>query len=91
MRVIWTGKALSDLVRLHGFLASANPRAAHAVFLQLKVGPRHLLAQPHLGERVPDFGERDVRRLIVAAYELRYEVKPDAIWILRLWHTREDR
>ncbi len=91
MRVIWTSKALSDLVRLHAFLATGHPLAARLVFEQLKGGPRHLQAHPRLGERVPDFAEREVRRLIIGDYEMRYEVKPDAIWILRLWHTREDR
>ncbi|MDP1902562.1 MAG: type II toxin-antitoxin system RelE/ParE family toxin [Rubrivivax sp.] len=91
MRVIWTSRALSDLLWLHAFLAPADPRAARSVFEQLKAGPRHLQAHPRLGERVPDFGEREVRRLIVGDYEMRYEVKPDATWILRLWHSREDR
>lgn len=91
MRVIWTGKALGDLVRLHAFLAPVNARAAAVVLAQLEAGPRHLQAHPGLGERVPEFAEREVRRLIVGDYEMRYEVKPDALWILRLWHTREDR
>jgi hypothetical protein len=29
--------------------------------------------------------------LIVGQYELRYEIVDDMIYILRLWHTREDR
>ena len=29
--------------------------------------------------------------VIVGDYELRYEVAEKALWILRLWHTREDR
>jgi hypothetical protein len=29
--------------------------------------------------------------LIVGQYEIRYEVKKDTIFVLRLWHTREDR
>lgn len=91
MRVIWTSKALDDLVRLHAFLAPVNPRAAAAVFADLKAGPRLLRMQPHLGERLREFADREVRRLIVGEYEMRYEVRHDAVWILRLWHTREDR
>lgn len=91
MRVVWTSKALSDLVRLHAFLVPVNPRAAAAVFTQIKAGPRHLQAHPRLGERLPEFVDREVRRLIVGDYEMRYELQPDVVWILRLWHTREDR
>ena len=91
MRVIWTGKALGDLVRLHAFLWPVNPRAAAVVLAQIKSGPRHLQAHPRLGERVTEFADREVRRLVVADYEMRYEVKSDAVWILRVWHTREER
>lgn len=65
MRIVWTGKALSDMVRRHAFLAPVNPRAVRAVFVQLESGPRHLQAHPRLGERVPEFEEREVRSLIV--------------------------
>jgi hypothetical protein len=44
-----------------------------------------------LGVRLEEFAPRDVRRVIVGDYELRYEVTEAAIYILRLWHTREDR
>jgi hypothetical protein len=38
-----------------------------------------------------EFAPREVRRLIVGDYELRYEILEDAIVLVRLWHTREDR
>ena len=38
------------------------------------------------------FEPREMRRLIVGQYELRYDVIEDVtVVILRLWHTREDR
>jgi ParE toxin of type II toxin-antitoxin system, parDE len=40
---------------------------------------------------VPRYSSRDVRRFIVGQYEIRYEVTDNAIIIVRLWHTREDR
>lgn len=91
MRVLWQPLALLDLARLHDFLAPVSPRAAKAVRTQLKQAPRLLSTQPHMGTPLPEFSPRDVRRLIVGKYELRYEVRGDAIHILRLWHTREDR
>jgi len=32
-----------------------------------------------------------VRRILVAQYEVRYEIRDAVIYVLRLWHTREDR
>jgi plasmid stabilization system protein ParE len=91
VRLIWTGKALDDLARLHAFLAGVNPQAAAAVLRRLKTAPRLLQAQPRLGAALHEYEPREVRRLFIDDYELRYEVKADALWLLRLWHTREDR
>ncbi|MEY4592360.1 MAG: hypothetical protein RIR18_1255 [Pseudomonadota bacterium] len=38
-----------------------------------------------------EFEGREVRRLLVGDYEMRYEIQGSAVYILRLWHTRENR
>jgi plasmid stabilization system protein ParE len=52
---------------------------------------RRIPRQPRLGERVPGFGEREVRRVLVQKYEVRYEVAGADLTVLRIFHTREDR
>lgn len=91
MDLKWTSKALSDLQRLYEFLASANqPAAARAV--QALVGaPAVLLNRPRIGEQLFEFEPREVRRLLVGRYEIRYEIQETAVYVLRIWHTREDR
>ena len=32
-----------------------------------------------------------VRRIQIGHYEMRYEIVDATIYLLRLWHTREDR
>lgn len=91
MDLKWTSKAHADLVRLHQFLAPVNPRAAAAVVQALAAAPARLLDHPRLGERLDEFSPRDVRRILVGHYELRYEIQASTIYVLRLWHTREDR
>ena len=46
---------------------------------------------PRIGEQLFEFEPREVRRLIVGQYELRYEMQGETIYVLRLWHTRERR
>ncbi|MEX0955736.1 MAG: type II toxin-antitoxin system RelE/ParE family toxin [Rhizobiaceae bacterium] len=89
-KVEWTGAALSDLVRLHDFLASVNPRAAAQTVQALTASPMRLVEQPRIGERLDEFEAREVRRILVGKYEMRYEIRETTIYILRLWHTRED-
>ena len=87
----WTASAQRDLARLHAFLHPVNPRAAARVVQQLVAAAERLLTHPRLGERLAEFAPRDVRRLIVGDYELRYELADTTINVLRLWHGREDR
>lgn len=91
MIVRWTPGAAADLVRLHDFLADKNPRAAQAVAVALTNAPDKLKPFPRRGARLEQFGAREVRRLIVGAYEMRYEIKEDVIRILQIWHGKEDR
>lgn len=91
MELKWTGKALSDLKRLYEFLAPINRSAAVQVVQSLTKAPTSLLENPRIGEQLFQFEPREVRRIQVGHYEMRYEIKETAIYILRLWHTREDR
>ena len=50
-----------------------------------------LLEHPGIGEKLEEFEPRQVRRLFVGRYEMRYEVQGDTIYVVRIWHTREDR
>lgn len=91
MKLQWTSKALSDLTRLHEFLASVNKPAAARTVQSLTAAPASLLANPRIGERLDEFEPREVRRILVGHYEMRYEIQESIIYVLRLWHTREDR
>jgi plasmid stabilization system protein ParE len=91
MELKWTEKALSDLTRLYDFLAPINKSAAAKAVQSLTVAPRRLLKHPRIGERLDEFNPREVRRIIVGQYEMRYEIRGSGIYILRLWHMREDR
>jgi plasmid stabilization system protein ParE len=91
MELKWTGKALYDLARLYEFLAPvSNPAAARAVQALIKA-PTILLTNPRIGAQLFQFEPREIRRLLVGSYEVRYEIRDSIIYVLRLWHTREDR
>ncbi len=91
MKVQWTGKASSDLVRLYEHLRPVAPAAAARVVEQLAHAPDRLAEYPRLGEKLEAYALREVRRIIVGNYEMRYEIAAGAIIILRLWHGRESR
>ena len=91
MELKWTSKALSDLARLYEFLASVDKRAAAHTVQMLTAAPTKLLTNPRIGEKLEEFDSREVRRILVGHYEMRYEIQQPIIYVLRLWHTREER
>jgi plasmid stabilization system protein ParE len=91
MELKWTSKALSDVTRLYEFLATVNHTAAVHTVQQLTAAPGILLTSPRIGERLEEFDPRDVRRILIGHYELRYEIQHSTIYLLCLWHTREHR
>lgn len=91
MELKWTSKALSDIARLYEFLALANKPAAARAVQALTQSPTILLTNPRIGEQLFQFEPREVRKMLVGEYEIRYEILDSIIYILRLWHTRENR
>ena len=91
MELKWTSKAFSDLARLYEFLAPMNKPAAAKAVQALTKAPTILLTNPRIGEQLFQFEPREVRRILVGEYEIRYEIQVSIIYVLRLWHAREER
>ena len=90
MELKWTRKALSDLARLYDFLAPVNSQAAARIVQTLAAAPARIIENPRIGEKLDEFSPREVRRMLVKHYEIRYEIQETKIYVLRIWHTRED-
>ena len=91
MNIQWTRPAFKDAARLYEFIASDNPVIAAGVLEGIRAGTARLSQFPQMGERLKKYDPRHVRRIFIGPYEVRYEVKNDAVTILRLWHARERR
>ncbi|KGP01191.1 plasmid stabilization protein [Alcaligenes faecalis] len=91
MKLKWTSKALSDLERLYEFLAVVSKPAAARAVQKLTKAPSILMSNPRIGEQLFMFDPREVRRILVGEYEIRYELQDSVIYVLRIWHTRENR
>ncbi len=91
MKIKWTNAAMGDLNRLYEFLSPVNKKAAVKTVQSLTAAPRKIYEQPRIGEQLDEFVGREVRRLQIGRYEMRYELTRESIYILRIWHTRESR
>jgi len=91
MKLKWSNEAIAHVARLHDFLAKVNPIAAAHGAQTLTVAPRLLLDRPQSGRQLDQYLPREVRRIIIGNYEMRYELVDLTVYILRVWHTREER
>jgi plasmid stabilization system protein ParE len=91
MALRWTSIANRDLVRLHAFLEPVDARAAARAAKRVLAGVKHIARHPRLGVRLSEFDPREVRRLVIGDYEIRYEVTDHALFVLNIWHVFEDR
>ena len=90
MKLQFSRAALHDLVRLREFIATHNPVAANRVADRLLRAIKGLVVTPRIGRPVDDF-PGEVREFIFGRYVVRYEVRKSMLYILRIWHGRENR
>ncbi len=91
MEVLWTSSSHNDLVKIHEFLMRHNPRKAQRAIQHIVREAKNLRIHPFMGSGLDTYMPRTVRQLHIGDYELRYEVTHTALFILRIWHTKEDR
>lgn len=90
MKLIFSKAAVDDLVRLRDFIAQHSPETAQRVAQRLRGAIQRLVDTPQIGRPVANMlGE--VRELIFGKYVVRYEVRQRYLYILRVWHGKEDR
>jgi len=85
----FTAQALHDLHRLRNFIAKKIPTAATRYSEKLLLLIHKLNANPMLGKALEN--EHEVRELIAKHYVVHYAVKGEIIYILKIWHGKEER
>ncbi len=88
MKLLFTHSSQRDLMRLRDFIAENNPQAAREISQRLVTSINHLTDQPEMGVDVE--GLPGTQDLITGNYIVRYAVLENEIYILRIWHGKED-
>jgi plasmid stabilization system protein ParE len=89
--------AVEDLIRLRNFIAEHNPQAARRVSRQLISAIQKLVRTPQIGWVVPVL-PGEIRDFVFGHYVARYAVvspseqsKEGTLYILKIWHGKENR
>jgi plasmid stabilization system protein ParE len=91
MNVRYTPESVDDLQRLREFIAEKNPLAAQRIANELLTGIEKLKMFPRMGIsvfRAPD--PELIRDLFIDQYTVRYLLSESEIFILRIWHDKEN-
>ncbi len=91
MAIKWTRQAYADLERLRWFLSEKSERAAEAAVRRIVKSSLSLNTQSRRGPVLEKYLPREVRRLLIGDFELRYEILDGAVYVVAIFHTREER
>lgn len=91
MRISYSENAVKDLIRLREFIENKNPIAAQRASNSIKKGISQLKEFPKIGVKVELAPDPEViRDLIIGNYIARYLITEKVIYILRIWHHKEE-
>lgn len=89
MQIRFSPESVEDLKRLYEFIAEHDIDAARTTALNLKSAISRFAEFPHIGHPLEDL--QGVREFVFGRYVIRYMVREEAVYVLRVWHGREER
>ena len=89
MIVRWTDRAKTRLRLIHNRISEHSVSTADKEIDKLLSSSARLSELPHSGRKVPEYGQEDVRELLIKPYRLIYWILPDRIDILTVIHYRQ--
>ncbi|PKY09916.1 hypothetical protein B1757_12685 [Acidithiobacillus marinus] len=91
MKIRYSQESVDDLNRVVEFVEVKNPFAARRIAIDLQEGIEKLRQFPKIGLPVLKASDPDlIRDLYVSNYTVRYLISDDIIYILRIWHNKEN-
>lgn len=91
MKIKYSPESIVDLQRVVEFVEVKNPFAARRIAIDLQEGVDKLKLFPKIGLPVlkaPD--PEQIRDLYIGNYTVRHLIAEEIIYILRVWHNKEN-
>ncbi|CAC9599270.1 hypothetical protein [uncultured Gammaproteobacteria bacterium] len=91
MTIHYTLESVQDLDRLRKFIANKSLSATNRIVSELKQEVNKLCEFPSIGIKIVSMvNSSEIRDLFIGHYTVRFLVVNDDIFILRLWHDKEN-
>lgn len=91
MKIRYSPESIGDLQRVVEFVEVKNPFAARRIAIDLQEGVAKLKQFPKIGLPVLKASDPEqIRDLYTGNYTVRYLIAGEIIYILRIWHNKEN-
>jgi plasmid stabilization system protein ParE len=91
MKVKYSPESIEDLQRVVEFIENKNPFAARRIAIDLQEGVQKLKQFSQIGLPVLKASDPEkIRDLYIGQYTVRYLITDKIIYILRIWHGKEN-
>jgi toxin ParE1/3/4 len=91
MKIRYSPESVDDLHRVVEFVEVKNPFAARRIAIDLQEGVDKLKKFPTIGLPVLKASDPEqIRDLYIRSYTVRYLIADEIIYILRIWHSKEN-
>lgn len=91
MKIRYSLESIDDLQRVVEFVEVKNPFAARRIAIDLQEGVEKLKQFPKVGLPVLKASDPElIRDLYISDYTARYLITDEIIYILRIWHNKEN-
>lgn len=91
MKIKYSPESIDDLTRVVEFIENKNTYAARRIVIDLQEGVDRLKQFPEIGLPVLKANDPEkIRDLYIKDYTVRYLINEDIIYVLRVWHNKEN-
>ncbi|MCB1586065.1 MAG: type II toxin-antitoxin system RelE/ParE family toxin [Xanthomonadales bacterium] len=91
MKIKYSPEAVTDLQRVVDFVEMKNPYAARRIAIDIQEGVEKLKRFPEIGLSVMNAPDPSLfRDLLIKDYTIRYLITEEVVYILRIWHDKEN-
>ena len=91
MKIRYSPESIDDLQRVVEFVEVKNPFAARRIAIDLQEGVEKLKQFPIIGLPVLKASDPEqIRDLYITNYTVRYLIAEEIIYVLRIWHDKEN-
>ena len=88
--VEWTEPARNDVRAIYEYIALDSKFYAKNTVRNIVERSATLSESPEIGRVVPELGEKEIREVFIYSYRIIYQILPDRLAILAIFHGHRD-